>query len=413
MSMRNNPHEGATRHEVERVSMLLLAMAALVVVTTPFDDAVRLHIPFLRNPSAVFGVALLCLYLFFSRGRIVLFSASHLWAITFLALSSVQEATRLLIADASGSTFTGTPSISVVFFLYMAWVQPIVLLLIVSMIAKGRKSAGVVLYGLPIVMGVLVIGGIPTAGFARWAPVGLNENFAGLSFGASIVIATHWLMNTPLRGKYTGHAIYAVSLLLSVFGLLMSASRGASAATLVAVCVLAVLTPVRSKNMLYVGVAMFAFVLGFGPYLSSASDVLVGRWSQTLEGQSFGSRDTLFVISSDVLAERPTWGHGVQANFAVGERWWGQPGRPFSPHSTILALLVTFGVVGSLPWFCMYASICFTAWRHRHRVGGVMLLSLLALFSVYMITGNISTNKLLYVTLGLAACLPTWARQSN
>ncbi len=402
--------EATPQRPPSRTATALLVVAGLVVVTTPFDSAVNLGIPFLRNPAAVLGVLLVALFLWASRGRLVLSNAAQLWAIGFVAVVGVQELLRLALADAL--PFVGTPSLSTVALRYMSWVQPVILFLLVSMIAKDRRSLAFILFGVPFVMAALALGSLAVVGSGRWAPVGLNENFAGLAFGLALVVSVAWLLRPSLLDTPMLTAAFAVSVPLNLIGLLVTGSRGASASAVIALGLLVLLSSVKLPRLLILISALIVFSLGFGSYLRLASDVLFTRWEGAVEGTSLGARDQLASVSFGLFVESPVWGYGLQANHAVGERWRGERGgdgdAPFSPHNTFLALLVSFGLVGALPWFAMFASVGLRAWRHRRSPEGALLVSLLALFSMYMVFGNISGDKLLHATLGLAACLPYW-----
>jgi hypothetical protein len=393
-----------------RTATVLLIVAGLVVVATPFDSTVNLGIPFLRNPAAVLGVLLAVLFLWASRGRLVISSPSQLWAIGFMGVVGVQELLRLVLADAL--PFVGTPSLSTVAVRYMSWIQPVILFLLVSLIAKDRRSVAFVLVGVPLVMAALAVGSLSAVGSGRWAPVGLNENFAGLAFGMSLVIATAWLLRPSLGAAPLLTAAFVASVPLNLIGLLVTGSRGASASAAVALGLLFLLSSIKLRRMLVLVSALMVMALVSGNYLQRASDVLLTRWERAVEGTSLGARDQLIFISLELLVESPAWGYGLQANHAIGERWRGERGMdgnaPISPHNTFLALLVSFGVVGAAPWFAMFASVGVRSWTHRRTPEGALLVSLLALFSIYMVFGNISGDKLLHATLGLAACLPNW-----
>ena len=402
--------EATPQRPQSRTATALLVLAGLVVVSTPFDSAVNLGIPFLRNPAAVLGVLLAVLFLLASRGRLVFSNAAQLLAVGFVAVVGVQELLRLTLADAI--PFVGTPSLSTVALRYMSWVQPVILFLLVSMIAKDRRSLAIILFGVPFVMAALAVGSLAMVGSGRWAPVGLNENFAGLAFGMALVVSIAWLIRPSLSNVPLLTAAFAVTVPLNLIGLLVTGSRGASASTVIALGVLVLLSSIKLPRLLVLASALIVLALASAGFLQTASDGLVTRWEGAVEGTSLGARDRLISISLDLFVESPVWGYGLQANHAVGERW--REGRgldgdaPFSPHNTFLALLVSFGVVGSVPWFAMFASVGVRSWKHRRSPEGALLVSLLAFFMVYMVFGNVSGDKLLHATLGLAACLPYW-----
>ncbi len=396
---------------VRPTATVLLVIAGLVTATTPFDRTVGLDVQFLRSPSAVLALLLVVLFLGLTKGRVWLTHRSQVWAIAFVVVLGVLELARLALADAH--SYVGAPSLTVVAVRYMSWAQPIILFLIVSVIAKDRRSAAFILQGFPFVMGALALGAIAVAGSSRWAPLGLNENAAGMAFGMALVIATAMLLRSSPRIAPALTVAYALCVPLTLIGLLGTGSRGASAATLVALAVLMVLTPMKLRRLLVLAAALIVLTVTSGAYLQNASALLLNRWQSALEGTQLGARDELIVVSYSLFTESPVWGYGLQANRLVGEQYWAARGGPtdssFSPHNTYFSLLLPFGVLGAFPWFGMLVAVAMGAWKHRRHPNAPMLLALLMLFFAYTVGANIVGNVLFYVVLAVAACLPHWA----
>ena len=400
---------------VERVPTVLLVAAALVVLTTPFDRTIGLDVQFLRTPAAATGLLFVALYLLLFRGRFRFHTAAQVWAVVFLVVVGTMELARLAFADVHA--FVGVPNLVAVATRYLSWAQPIILFLLVSMVARDRRSTGYVLSVLPFVMAALAVGAIAVAGTGRWAPVGLNANAAGVAFGMGVVIGVAWLLRALDRDTLGMAIVYGASALLCLIGVISTGSRGASAATVAALCVLVVLSSFKLRQTLILVTMLIAVGVASGPYLQDASALLLNRWQQALEGTQLGARDQLITVSAELFRERPAVGYGLQATQIVGERYYtlrGEPTRgPMSPHNTIFSILVPFGLIGSFAWFAMVASACAVVWRHRRLPESALLIALLVLFFVYTVGGNITGNNFFNVVLGLAACTPVWAAQGG
>ena len=394
---------------------MLLVAAGLVVATTPFDRTIGLDVQFLRTPAAATGLLFMALYLVLSRGRFRFHTAAQLWAVVFLIVVGTMELLRLAFADLHA--FVGVPSLTLVAARYLSWAQPVILFLLVSMVARDRRSIGFVLSSFPFVMAGLALGAIAVAGSSRWAPVGLNANAAGVAFGMGVVIAVALLLRGVARNAHGLALAYGASAVLCLIGVASTGSRGASAATVAALCVLVLLSSFKLRQTLILLVMLIAVGVASGPYLQDASGLLLSRWQQALEGTQLGARDQLITVSAQLFRESPMWGYGLQATQLVGERYYalrGEPTRgPISPHNTVFAILVPFGLLGSFAWFAMVASGCVVLWRHRRMPEGALLLALLALFFVYTVGGNITGNKLFNVVLGLAVCIPFWVSKNG
>ena len=401
---------------VARPSMAtaLLVVACLLTATTPFESAIGFDVQFLRSPSAALGLLLVVLFAWLTYGRIRLTHRSQIWAIAFIVVLAVLELARLALADVHA--YAGEPSPTVLGARYLSWVQPIVLFLVVSTIAADRRSVAFILQGFPLVMGTLALGAIAVAGSSRWAPLGLNENAAGIAFGVAAVIATAVLLRSWPRIAPALMVAYAICVPLNLIGLLGTGSRGASAVTLVALAALLVLTPTKLRQLLVLAAALIVLTVGFGAYFQSASTLLLNRWQSALDGTQLGARDELIAVSYSLFTESPVWGYGLQANRLVGEQYWAARGvsdeSSFSPHNTFFSLLLPLGVVGAFPWFGMVLAVAMGAWKHRRHPNAPMLLALLTLFFAYTVGANIVGSVLFYVVLGLAAGLPHWAGTS-
>ena len=399
---------GTSRNRPHPFPAALLLLVGLLVAATPLDRLIAFDVPLLRSLSAALGWILVLLYLWTTKGRLTFHHAAQWWALTFVSIVGVLELTRLLAAD--WIAYAGTPSIIGAAAMYMSWAQPVVLFLVVSMIASRRDSVRWVLTGLPIVTATLAITLVVGGETQRWAPIGLNANYAGLMFGFGSIIASAQTLSRHrgARGLQLLNALMIISIPLNLLGVLGSGGRGASAATAVGLVVLLLLSRLRLRQMLALGFTAFLVLVPLWPLYEEASQILSDRWERTLEREDYGVRDGLLRVTTELFAEQPIVGHGIRSTSVIGERWFGESERPFSAHNTTMTLLVSFGILGTLPWFVMLGSAIVHVWRHRRAENATLILAALTMFMTYMLAGSIMTNRFFYVTLGLAVCVHYW-----
>lgn len=388
----------------------LLLIAGGVVSTSPLDAYVVFNVPFMRNPSAMLGILLLLGFLLVRAGRLRVFSLPQVLAMAFVILIVILELTRLAFADVAG--YAGSPSLPLLGILLMTWIQPIVLFLIITDIARTERALGLVLYGLPFVLSVLSLELFATSAAGRWSPLGLNENQAGSIYGMALLISVWWLLHRAPRLWDVATIAFAATLPLLLAGLLASGSRGATAAAALGLVVLLAgsLRPVRLLTVIALAVPG---VLYFGQTLEGLAEPLVARWERAIvDDTQRGGRDVIAAATAEVVMRQPFVGHGLQANVVVGEAVRGEA-RNLSPHNTYLSLLVTFGLLGAIPWFLVLITIAFGVWRHREHDTAWLFMAVGALFVTVMLVGDVTASKYLFSVMGLAACLPMWVARAR
>ena len=203
-------------------------------------------------------------------------------------------------------------------------------------------------------------------------------------------------------------AMMFVTIPLNAIGVLATGSRGASAATAAGLLVLVLVSKLGPKRLVAIVLAVMVLVVPFWSVYVDVSQVLTARWERTLTRDEYGARDRLFAVTTELFLQRPLIGYGVQSSSIIGERFFGNPNQPFAAHSTIMTLLVSFGMLGTVLWIAMLASALTHVWRHRRAEHAGLLLAILGMFMAYMFTGSIMTNRFFYVTLGLATCVHHW-----
>ena len=389
------------------VPTVLLLMAALVVLTSPFDRFSISSIPFMRNASAVAGLSFLVLYLSYRRGiRVV--AGPQWWAIAFLAAVAVMELVRLLVADVV--PFTGTASLPRVALLYTTYAQPLVLFILLADVARDQRSLRIVLLGLPVLMAVLAAGYFVSGDVGtRWAPLGMNANGAGFVFGMALLVAL-WRLLTDRFSTPVVRYVYLAVPALSFVGLAVSGSRGAVLATIGALAILLPSSYFIRRSLLPMLTIVALVALSF-PFIVEITDPVATRLEGAVEGTSRGGRDTIWATAWDLYRASPWWGYGLQASSAIGAEL--RDGRSLAVHNSFLSLLLAFGPVGLLLYLAIFASLLRRIWPYRRTAVGLLFIVLIVHVAGAMAFNDFLQSKYVWTMMALATQVPTWSTRSH
>lgn len=386
------------------VSTALLVAAALILLASPFDRFSLSSIPFMRNASAVAGLAFVVLYLRHRRGiRIV--AAPQWWAVSFLVAIVVMELARLLLADVL--PFTGTASVVRVALLYMSYVQPLVLFILLADVARDERSLRFVLLGFPLLMAVLAAGYFASGSVApRWTPLGMNPNGAGFVFGMAFLIAMWRFLTGRFRAPHRRYVYLAVPALTFV-GLVVSGSRGAVLATIAALAILLGGSLGVRRSILPM-LAVAALVLVSFDFILDISDPVVARIEQAVEGTQRGGRDTIWATALTLYRDSPWWGYGLQASSAVGAVL--RDGRNLSAHNSFISLLLAFGPLGLVLYVGIFVAVLRRIWPYRRTTVGLLFTVLMLHVAGSMVFNDFIQSKYVWTIMALATQVPAWLR---
>ncbi|WP_152226694.1 O-antigen ligase family protein [Pseudomonas sp. SCB32] len=159
---------------------------------------------------------------------------------------------------------------------------------------------------------------------------------------------TYWLAIGMSQRRRRAILLATPALLVMITATLATGSRTPLLALLLASVWLIALRGGRRGLLLFIG------LLAGGALLLLFPDTLLSR------GTSY--RLELWHLSLQEIAKAPWLGHGYRATLAI------DPGNgiEFSePHSFILGVLYYVGIIGLLPWLCMYLLGLYSAWRNR------------------------------------------------
>lgn len=195
------------------------------------------------------------------------------------------------------------------------------------------------------------------SGYQRYAGAGLDANDLGLMMALSIPISYYLLLRH--RGKLAW--VFMLQLILAAMTLLLTASRGASLAGIVASAIVPVtygyLTGGRKLLVLLtVGVLACCSII-FVP--ASSWERLTTLPDEFAKGTLTGRR-VIWAAGWEVFRYHPLFGIGANAFRPIVSRVLGEPirfnlpGMPPAPpaHNTFLSVLVEEGVIG-LAVYCM------------------------------------------------------------
>lgn len=149
--------------------------------------------------------------------------------------------------------------------------------------------------------------------------------------------------------------------LTAIYGVVLSASRGAFISSIILVVLWAPLCLIvgsRYKFLAFLG-AVFVLCLGYWTYELIVQDTYMGtRFTQAshLEDNSSQTRLELVFMGWQLFKENPMWGCGV-GQFGVAS------GRGLNAHSEVVEIAATTGVPGLI----LYYSVFILAWKRLSR----------------------------------------------
>jgi len=198
--------------------------------------------------------------------------------------------------------------------------------------------------------------------YQRYAGAGLNANDLGLMMALSIPISYSLLIQT--HGKMVW--VYKAQLVLAVVTIVLTASRGAALASVVALAIVpathARLTPHRKIALLMTGVLLVSGGILFVP--ASSWQRLSTVPTEFAQGTLTG-RTLIWTAGWQLFLEHPFLGVGANAFRPAVSRVLAEPIRlesssPAPPaHNTFLSVLVEQGVIGFAIFCALLGSLAF------------------------------------------------------
>ncbi len=176
--------------------------------------------------------------------------------------------------------------------------------------------------------------------YQRYAGTGFNPNDLGLAMALSIPVSYYLIVQD--RGRMVW--LWRLQLVLAGTAILLTASRGGTLATLVALAIVpltfARLTPFQKIANILTGVVLVCGGLYFIP---STSWERLATIPKELTQGTLNARTVIWEAGLETFREHPFRGVGAGAFGMSVSRGWSVP---VAPHNTFLSVLVEEGVIG-------------------------------------------------------------------
>ncbi|MDE0805345.1 MAG: O-antigen ligase family protein [Acidimicrobiales bacterium] len=199
----------------------------------------------------------------------------------------------------------------------------------------------------------------------RFSWLAVHPTVSGVLCGLAVVVVVHQLVAGPNTGNpNTGNpeiggpafrwptGAYIGALVVCAGGLLGTQTRGA----IVGAGLGAVVTLVSSRDgrrIIDVGVALVVLGSGIALWASETIAVYFARGEDPEKLATLNERTVLWDAATDAFATRPMFGHGVTSSQGIFFEETGLGGG----HNAVISLLVELGLVGTVCWFLLVASL--------------------------------------------------------
>ena len=342
------PHSLVGAEESSGLGKVAFASLWLLVFAIPWEDAIT--IADFGTTARLIGMLAggLGILAIVERGRVRRLSLAHIIMALFVALAAVSYLWSLYPEGTQEQAF------SYIQLLAMAW-------LIWELSPRAREQRRLMQAYL---LGTCV-SGIDTlyrylshqeSAYQRYAGARLDANDLGLIMALSIPVSYYLLIES--KGKIAW--VYTLQLVLAATTILLTASRGAALATLVAVAIVP-LTHARLTTRQRIAVLLTVSLLAYGALAfvpSTSWDRLSTVPNEFAQGTLTG-RTVIWKAGWELFRTHPFLGIGANAFRLIVSRVLAEPihpdeyGRAPAPpaHNTFLSVLVEQGVIG-LTLFC-------------------------------------------------------------
>jgi O-antigen ligase len=232
----------------------------------------------------------------------------------------------------------------------------------------------------------------------RFTGAGINADGVGLLLVLTLPIA--WYLLLHRRGVVRVAAL--VFVVVAPVGLLLTATRGAFLAGMVALAIVPLTLPRQSvRSYVLGGVLLFLVTLSLALVVPRYNwERMLSTSTELTEGGSMSGRAKLWNSGSQAILERPLLGAGAGAYRMAIEPYFFT--KVTSAHNVAIGLLVEDGIVGLTLFAAIFAACAWTAFRSPPPYGalfGVLLLT-------WMVGGmfiNPEAMKLTWVLFGLVS----------
>ncbi len=379
---------------VHRVPLVLRAVVFVFVFSTIFDS---FTFPFLDkndNLAQLVGVVLAGLFLVYRGARLRIREADQRWFLVFFAVITIEEIIRYFTLPEAAAVFS--------FRNYFSYFQVFVLYVILRELSRDPR----VFRGIMTVFFVTYLGGalltdlgiqLVTAEAAggRVGLVGVNLNAYAFSLAVIVAGGFAWALSRWPRLGWKGWLLVS-SLAVLLPAIASTGSRGGALALVFGLLV-AVIVNVRLRRV-PVLLVLVPVVLGAVLHVMLNTEIMQRRIQATFYEHDFGSRDTLAEAGLVLFREHPFIGTGPGYVEVLG-RLTGH--HKIGAHNTYLQMVLSFGVLGTLPFLVGLGLTLYSSWRVRGSPWGGVWFTILAMTAAFGMTGHLGYNKHFWIILAL------------
>ena len=181
----------------------------------------------------------------------------------------------------------------------------------------------------------------------RYSATGLNANDVGLIIALSLPFSYQMAVETPGVRSW----LYRLHLVVAITAILLTASRSAMVASLVALSIVPITGLLRRSRRAFVGTLVTGAIASCAVWfvVPQASWQRLGTTTAEITGGTLDLRTTIWAAGLQVFPLQPLLGVGSGAyGYSVIPIIGRSEVGPFVAHNTYLSILVECGVVGLL-----------------------------------------------------------------
>jgi O-antigen ligase len=384
-----------------RTPGVLQALAVGFVAALFFEGMLTDYLPARVLPSTAIAALLAFLFVVVRLAGTESLRGPQAAFFGFLAVTAALEFARSLLE--AGPVYAELSSMRA----YLQFAQAVVLYLILQELLRDPR-----LYRKLVVALFLCTLLMSAASFTGWSAVsvvkesgragvlGLNLNAQSFLYAMSIIGAvTYLLEGTPGLRMHRAWLLVAIGLMAT--SLVRTGSRGGAVALVVGLAVATTLNAARRRLPRYV--VLFApLTIGLLAVPFLGGTVLKERFEATVERGDTGLRRELAQGGIEIFSQSPLAGRGATYVFELGDRVLAGGPRQIAAHNAYLQILLSFGLLGAVPWFVGLGLTMKRAWAARRYPWGAVMTALMVSSLAFGSIGNLGYNKFFWVLLALA-----------
>ncbi|MFC2171122.1 O-antigen ligase family protein [Acidobacteriota bacterium] len=386
------------------IPRVLRIIVYLFVFSTIFDSFSFSFIRSSDNISRILGFCMLCAFLLFRATKIRIVEKDLKWHLVFFLLIFLEEIYRGFSLSNAGLLLS--------FRHYFSYFQVLLMYFIIrdvthdSRAIRGIMSVYFLTYLTISLMNNFNLSSFTATHGDRIGVVGTNHNVLALLYATILICIFSWLL-VSWSGYFWQNILLITAGASMLIGLVRTGSRGGTLALVMGLLV-ATFTHLRLRR-LPAYIILLPLVCGGALYAIMTSDVLTKRIEMTLE-EGDSTRTELTQDSLELFKEKPLIGHGSSYVEILGNRL----GRgPIASHNTYLQILLSFGILGFMPFIIGIAYTIKSAWNKRFSVWSGMFFTVLLATLIFAIFGHLGYKKHFWIMIALTSNIGVMAADAK